>query len=360
MKNLTSKSFFLAGSLLLAACSLGTSNSSNADTVNPTMAKEVASLSLLVGGSSSAPAGLKRVFLSDGPFEIDATDPTKTLTGFENFSFSKYTVSVVSETSDRADYTNKETITYTLPSGESATATLYFGVVTTTNSVEASSASEEAPSSTTSEDVTSAPSSLLEKKGYGAGSKGGMFLHGNGYGDGSCGEMLSGNYSFENQDGAVTFNRFEGLAVVEGNEYSFIAETLEGTRKGKTFTRSSFSLIYSETSYLTVEEATVSDGSSERNVYVYTSVKEGVKTHYLLEEGAKYERLVYKTDYDKAAINRFEYNGDTYFTLHIKEAGTMSLVGVYNKVLTTAEDGTVTVSYQKIAVSSFAHAPVEK
>lgn len=341
----------LAG-VALAGCAL----TSSTDGTTPSMAKEVASLSLFSNNATVSAQSLQKAALNAVatalPFGFSSVESA--LASFENLSFSVYKVTIESSPSDRAEYLHKDTIAYTLPSGESSTAVLYYGDVAVSESTDATaSASSESGSS----DAT-LPSSLSEKKGD-KGSKGDFYLHCNGYGDGSCDELLNGS-SFAKEEGTLTYDRFEGLAVVDGAEYTFYAENKTGTRKGKTFDRSSFSILYSESDYLTVEEAAVSDSNGTRNVYVYTSFINGSKKHFLLDDNANCLRFVYKTDTDKAAINRFVYDGVTYFTVHMKQAGTMSLVGVYKKVETTAEDGTVSVSYEKVAVSTFTHAPHEK
>jgi hypothetical protein len=59
--------------------------------------------------------------------------------------------------------------------------------------------------------------------------------------------------------------------------------------------------------------------------------------------------LVYVSPKEKMVINRYLKDNKTRYSLHVKVPGAMSFVGIYEKVVVTAADGTESATYQLVS-----------
>lgn len=329
----------LTGGALAAGCASVISSSSTPVVGESALAKEVASSSLFV--SSIGAASLKRAATSEPPFTgtpitIDPNDIGTTLASFDELSIADYKITTIDEVSDRANYANKTQLTYTLPSGEGTSITLYFGAIATSS--ESGTDSSEASSSQLPTPDTNG--SLQDA------------LHGHGYGAGNCDGMLNGANRFVNilkhGNADVTYERRFGAAIMGEAEYPFAAEHLTAVTSNKTYEASSFALRLSSRSFLSVEQAYVTDGTNLNEVYVYTILKGEDTVHFVIQDTPTKMRMSYMTPTQKVAINRFEEGEKTYYTIHLRQKGIMNLNGVYEKVIVVDESGNTTVTYQPV------------
>jgi len=327
----------LTGGALAGGCALASNSSTQTVIDDTSLAKEIATSSLFVA-SSKAVSSLKKAAVPNrvfegAPIEVDVDDIPATLSNFDELSIANYSIATVSEASDRDDYANKTQLTYTLPSGESNFVVLYFGAITTET--------EESDASTTSELTDSDITGALKNA-----------LHGHGYGGGSCDGMLKGSNRFINilkhGNADLTYQRNFGIAVIGTDEYPFAAEHVEAVTASKTYEASSFALLFSENSFLSVEQAYVTDGTNLNEVYIYTLVNGDDSLHYLIQDSSTKMRMAYLTGTQKIAINRFTSEDKTYYTIHVREKGVMNLFGVYERIITTDEAGNETITYELI------------
>src|SRR5574344_2114423 len=88
------------------------------------------------------------------------------------------------------------------------------------------------------------------------------------------------------------------------------------------------------------------DGTEKETAYAYTAFQNASYTRFLLTEDTEDQerRLVYKTPLNKLVINRFVDQGNTLYSLHAKQIGAMSLVGLYERIVTSYADCSDTVS----------------
>jgi hypothetical protein len=368
----------LASGMMLAGCNLP----SNKVTSSPgttllaaaDLGREVASTSLLVSGggtsavknakSTDAPTSADRGEASSGgmssaepstsatgdtaaPITMDPSDPSSTLASFDELAVGDYTLKTAAVTSDRSAYASEETLTYVLPNGAAKEVTLYFGTPAT------EAASSLADSSASSSEATSGPVDEKAKNDGPFASAYDTALHGYGYGSGAFAGMLRGNYGFMDfgkaqGDLSVTYTRTLGLAVTSDNECDFVSEEITAVTSQKTYNLYSFALLVSAKSFVAAEEAYVTNGADTASVYAYAAVSNGTATRFLLQATSAATRLAYLDSTEKIAINRFAEEGNTYYSLHLKEKGAMALVGVYEKVVTTSSAGVATVTYVKV------------
>jgi|GEM_PF-6100382 hypothetical protein len=363
----------LASGIILAGCDLPSAKvaSSTAATLLAAadLDREVASTSLLVsGGGTSAVKDAKntgvRTSVSGGeassgeassaetstsatadanaPITMDPSDPSSTLASFDELAVGDYTLKTAAVTSDRSAYASEETLAYVLPNGVTEAATLYFG----TPAVETDSSSEASSAATSGTLGSKAKTGPFASPYDNA-------LHGYGYGSGAFAGMLRGNYGFMDfgkaqGDLSVTYTRTLGVAVTSNEECAFVSEKITAVASQKTYNLYSFALLLSAKAFVSAEEAYVTNGTDATSVYAYAAVNNGTATRFLLQNSAAATRLAYLDSSEKIAINRFAQEGNTYYSIHLKEKGAMALVGVYEKVVTTDSEGAATVTYVKV------------
>jgi hypothetical protein len=311
---------------LLASCSLKTST----DSTPSSLEQEVVSSALLSQKSNAALQLRKEASVStstEGPLSFDPSDPSATLASFDSFALEDYSIKTNVLTSDKEEYAHKDEIVYTLPDGSAKSVILYYGE----SKIASVDASAETSASTTTSDVT--------ERGE---------LHLYGYRHGGFEGMLNAGWSFNDEEDeanvSVSGTWKYGLAYVEGAEYRFHAEEMTLTKDGVSAEMTSFGL-FGQGSFLAVEEGTVTNGSETAKVYAYTAFQNATFTRYLLAENGTARRLVYRTPLTKLVINRYVEEGKTLYSLHVKVVGSMSLVGIYEKVVSVASDGTESVTY---------------
>jgi hypothetical protein len=318
------------GVALLAGCTPASTAST------PTsLEQEVVSSALLSQKNTASPLLLKKATASSAAdLSFDATDVPGTLASFDALSLDNYTIKTNVLVSDKEDYDHKDGIVYTLADGSSKSVILYYSeskLVSTSATVSAS-ATVNASTSATASATTDTEQAELHLYGYRHGGFDGM---------------LQAGWSFQAEDTtnlsySGTWKR--GLAYVDDVEYRFHAEEITLTNEGKSASFTSFGL-FASGRFLAVEQAAISNGSETANVYAYTAFQNANYTRYLLSESGTNRRLVYRTPLTKLVVNRFEEDDKTLYSVHLKVVGSMALVGVYEKVVTTASDGSESVSY---------------
>ena len=318
------------GVAMLASCSLKTSENSTPSSLE----QEVVSSALLSQKSNAALQLKKETSIpatAASSLSFNPSDPSATLASFDNFALDDYSIKTNVLTSDKEDYEHKDEIVYTLPDGTSKSVILYYGE----SKIGSVDASAELSTTTSTSAGTNESTERSE-------------LHLYGYRNGGFEGMLNAGWSFEDEEDetnvSVSGTWKYGLAYVEGAEYRFHAEEMTLTKDGKSAETTSFGL-FGQGSFLAVEQAVVTNGSETAKAYAYTAFQNATFTRYLLAESATMRRLVYRTPLNKLVINRYEEDGKTLYSLHVKVVGSMSLVGVYEKVVSTASDGTENVSY---------------
>lgn len=262
---------------------------------------------------------------------FDVNDVPATLASFDALSLENYTIKTTALTSDKEGYDHEDEIVYSLPDGTTKTVTLYYGeskVVSVEASVDAS-----AEASTSTSDNTATEQAELHLYGYRHGGFEGMLQAGWSFKDNEDETNISYSGTWKN-----------GIAYIGESEYRFHAEEITVTKDGVKATTTSFGL-FAQSRFLAVEQAQVTNGSETANVYAYTSFQNASYTRYLLAESSSDRRLVYRTPLSKLVINRYQESGKTLYSVHLKVVGSMTLVGVYQKVVTTASDGSESVSY---------------
>jgi len=359
----------------VAACSLtslsGDSLQSDASALLAGgMKNEAVSASLLFAPTTAQAPQLKKAWGGTGGHHgwtnDDPASIASAISGFDNLVMDDYTIVATEKESDRPEYAKEVILTYTLPDASKSDIALYYNEVTTTtgdndtsSTEDASSSSEEIPASSevtsstddvvssTSEDVTSVseiPSNANHESDYF------KALHSGGYKSGFCNGMLHGaNRYLGDQDGETTVEiyRVTGLAVYDTGVATFAAENKIVTKGNVTLNFASFGLFNSWTDFLAVEKAFITDGTDTRSVYVYSAYQNGAYTHLLLQSTPDSERYVYFTSTEKDVINRFTKNGTEYYELFLAKEGNPTTVGLFKKVVTTAEDGTETITYER-------------
>ena len=318
--------FASLGVAVLAGCT-PVSTTSPAPT---SLEQEVVSSALLTRQSSN-PALLmkKRENTSAAPsLSFDANDVPSTLASFDALSLENYTIKTTTLTSDKEGYDHKDEIVYSLPDGTSDSIILYYGE----SKVVAVDASAETSADTTTDGQADERAEL----------------HLYGYRHGGFEGMLQAGWSFKDVEDesnvAYSGTWKNGIAYIGESEYRFHAEEVTLTKNGVKATSTSFGL-FAQGSFLAVEQAEVTNGSEMANVYAYTSFQNASYTRYLLAENSAARRLVYRTPSSKLVINRYQESGETLYSVHLKVVGSMTLVGVYQKVVTTSSDGIESVSY---------------
>jgi len=381
------------GVSVLTGCTLVSSSLDNPSTSPSPLQQEVVSSAILARQNKTATAlAMKRSAVpAEGDLSFDPTDINATLTSFDAFALDQYSIKTNELVSDNAAYAHKDEIVYTLPDGTTKSVVLYYGVAETP--IPSSSTSEDEPTSGdptsssegTSEDATSGETSTengvtsggtitvsgpMDPEPAPAGEPrhsdgdeeeiGQEDLHLYGYRHGGFEGMLSAGWSFQNEgdyaEGTMTGTWKQGLAYIEGKGYRFHAEELTFTKGSATLTSTSFGL-FARGDFLAVEQAEIVNGDKTANVYAYTAFQNASYTRYLLAENAQTRRLVYKTPFSKLVINRYQKDDKTLYSVHAKVIGAMALVGVYEKVVTTLEDGSTSVTY--VLYQGEADAPTE-
>jgi hypothetical protein len=330
----------------LAGCTLANTTDAAAPT---SLQKEIASASLLMKSTSSTSnvSFAKRSTSTSpeeaSPIAFSGSSISESLASFDALAVDSYTAKSETLTSDRTEYASEEKLTFTLPSGTSQEVYLYYGdpqtVATSIGASVAASVTVET-STTTSEGTTSATSEETTFAHY---------AHGFGYRGGFFAGMLSDSWSFMDDDTSTNVTRVStwkaGLAVIEDVSYHFFSEDLTITKDTKSYSLSSFTLIGERGNFLSVEQAEVENAGKTATVYAYTSFNQGSYVRMLLQNSETTQRLVYKTPFTKLAIDRYLDEGKTLYAVHFKVAGSMSLVGVYEKVVTSDSEGNSVVTY---------------
>lgn len=353
-KSIAVLSLAALGAALLAGC-----NSQAAVTKPTAMQKEIVSAALLASPSAQS-RYLKAKKAAQSPIDFDPNDVTASLASFDALSLSSYSVKTNTLASDKTDYTHEDEIVYTLPDGSVSKVYLYYndaktGVWTASSST-STSTTTSATTSTTSNPSASKGNDDKEDEDEKE------HLHQHGFRSGAFNDLLGDGMKFDDfeddENVSASGEWKKGLAYIEGTEYNFYSEkvtvTETETEDGKTETEvsdfSSFAL-FTTTSFLGVEQISVVDGTEKETAYAYTSldVKALSFERFLLSEEENESRLVYVSPKQKMVINRYLKDGKTRYSLHVKIPGAMKLVGIYEKVVTTASDGTESVSYQLVS-----------
>jgi hypothetical protein len=363
-KSIAVLSLAALGAALLAGC-----NSQAAVTKPSAMQKEIVSAALLASPSAqSRYLKAKAAAQAQSPIAFDPNDVTASLASFDALSLSSYSVKTNTLTSDKTDYTHEDEIVYTLPDGSVSKVYLYYNDAKTG----AWTASSNATSTSTSTSTSSSTSATTSTTSGPSASKGNdedkeeddekEHLHQHGFRSGAFNDLLGDGMEFddfEDDENVVATGEWKkGLAYIEGTEYNFYSEkvtvTETETEDGKTETEvsdfSSFAL-FTTTSFLGVEQISVVDGTEKETAYAYTSMDAKALSfeRFLLSEEEDESRLVYVSPKEKLVINRYLKDGKTRYSLHVKVPGAMSFVGIYEKVVTTASDGSESVSYQLVS-----------
>lgn len=333
----------------LASCGIAGTSSTSSDNNATPLQQEVASLALLTRGGTSTTAlqAYNKERQTKAPISIASDDVSKTLASFDALSLENYTITSETQASDKAEYSSEEILTYTNPDQSQSKVYLYYGSVDATGSSvnESATSAEVSSEASASETSVAAPDSVSSFPAYRWSWK--NYLHGQGYLSGAFNGLLRGGSSFINVDDNTNSSSVfkTGLAIVDGNDYYFASEVATITKDEKSFSLSAFVLVGGEGNFLSVEQAAVQSEDGYRNVYAYTSLKDGQFVRYLLQEKNEDTRLAYLSNTEKIVIHRFADQGKTYYSIHLKEAGAMNLAGLYEKVVTTAEDGTQSITY---------------
>jgi uncharacterized protein YcfL len=327
------------GASLLASC---TSTSKVA--VQPTgLQKEIVSTALLASNATSSPSALQRAATGEATSSIvfNVNDVNATLSSFDSLALDSYSVKTSTTDSDKTSYAKKDEIVYTLPEGGSETIILYYNEMKE-GSLSATAAVSASVSTATSKAESEEEKDEKEKE---------TRLHGLGFRSGAFNDLLGDAMEFDDfEDDAnvsVTGSWREGLAYIESVEYRFYSEELNVKEDDETTCLSSFGL-FKEGSFLSVEQIDVMDGTEKETAYAYTAFQNASYTRFLLTEDTEDQerRLVYKTPLNKLVINRFVDQGKTLYSLHAKQIGAMSLVGLYERIVTINADGSETITYQ--------------
>lgn len=337
------------GASLLASCA-----STSKVAAQPTgMQKEIVSTALLAANTTSSPSGLKRAAGGEAtsPIVFNVNDVNATLASFDSLALDSYSVKTSTADSDKTGYAKKDEIVYTLPEGGSETIVLYYNEMkegsisaTATVSVSTSTTASEASSSEATSSAEKEEEEHEEKEKE-------TKLHGMGFRSGAFNDLLDDTMEFDDFEDdtnvTVTGSWRKGLAYIESVEYNFFAEELTIKEDDETTSLSSFGL-FKEGSFLAVEQIDVMDGTEKETAYAYTAFQNASYTRFLLTEDTEDQerRLVYKTPLNKLVINRFVDQGKILYSLHAKQIGAMSLVGLYERIVTTNADGSETVTYQ--------------
>jgi len=319
----------LAFASLAVAVLAGCTPTSTTAAAPTSLEQEVVSSALLARQSTNSALLMKKSEKTSAAPNLffEANDIPSTLASFDALSLENYTINTTSLTSDKEGYDHKDEIVYSLPDGTTESIILYYGE----NKVSSVDASAETSMSATD--------SLANEQAE---------LHLYGYRHGGFEGMLQAGWSFKDieDESNVTYSGMwkSGIAYIGESEYRFHAEEVTLTKDGAKATSTSFGL-FAQGSFLAVEQAEVTNGSETANVYAYTSFQNASYTRYLLAESSTDRRLVYRTPSSKLVINRYQESGKTLYSVHLKVTGSMTLVGVYQKVVTTSSDGTESVSY---------------
>jgi len=332
------------GITLLAGCNNNAAASNSSATP---MQQEIVSAALLVDPTAQNSYLRAKAETAKNPIEFDPNNIGASLASMDALSLSDYGVTSTTLTSDRDAYANEEEIVYSLPDGSEYSIFLYYGDPKKSSTVVSAS-------STTSGDSTSDTQNEEEKN-----------LHGFGFRSGAFNEMLSSGMKiddYDNDENATIEAEWKsGLAVIESQEYRFYSEHLKVTKTEDSETKvsefSSFGL-FNRGSFLAIEQIAVVDGTERENAYAYTSFQKGGYVRFLLSEAEEKARFVYLTPAEKMVITRFEKDNATRYAIRVKVVGSMSFVGIYEKKVVTAEDGSTTTTYELVSKNE-AEAPEE-
>jgi hypothetical protein len=350
-------SIAILGAGSLAGCTLAGQTDSTTAT---SLQKEIGSAALLMKSASSTSTvsfAKRSTSISSSeasPVTFSGTNISDTLASFDALSVDAYSVKSETLTSDKAEYASEEKLTFTLPSGSSQAVTLYYG---DPNAVMASiEGSVDVTISTSNDPVSSSNAAETTSQTTGSTSSGNQddgtfvhYAHGFGYRGGYFAGMLNGNWSFvdDETDSTLTSTSLwkAGLAIIEDVSYHFVSEDLTIKSATKSYDLSSFVLVGERGNFLSVEQAQIENNGKTAMVYAYTSFVKGSYVRMLLQNSTEQERLVYKTPFTKMVIDRYLEEGKTLYAVHLKQIGSMALVGVYEKVVSQDADGNSVVTY---------------
>jgi hypothetical protein len=266
------------------------------------------------------------------------------LAAFEALDFANYRITSEIIESPRSDYPVGEKLTYTNASGASESIYLYSGAsekVTTSfgpTGVEASSA-QDASSALESEDAEEEDEAKR--------------LHEFGLASGAYEDLLESDMEIDDYDDEETGTKEslykKGIAIIAGKEYAFASEQLhivakEEDGEEETLDYASFGL-YAGKDFLTVEQFEVVEEGEKDNAYAFTSYFADDLEHVLLVEDDEETRYASLHNDELIAITRFEENDKTLFAFYEGKKGTLTLTGLYEKVITTSSAGSELVSY---------------
>jgi hypothetical protein len=358
-KSIAVLSLAALGATLLAGC-----NTTQTAAVKPTaMQKEIVSAALLANPTAQSRFLKARAAQNASPIDFDPNDVSASLKSFDALSLSSYSVVTNTLTSDKSEYAHEDEVVYTLPDGSVSKIYLYYNDAKTGNWTASASTS----TSTSTSETTSTPSASRGDDKEEDDDK--EHLHQHGFRSGAFNGLLRGGMKFDDfeddENATATGEWKKGIALIEATEYQFFSEKVTvsetETEDGKTETEvsdfSSFAL-YSASSFLSVEQMSVLDGSEKETAYAYTSFQNMSFERFLLTEEENESRLVYLSPKEKLVINRYLEDGKTRYSLHVKIPFSMKFIGIYEKVVTTASDGSETVSY-KLVSENAAEAPHE-
>lgn len=347
---------------VLAGCT-ATRTSITGDSTPSGLHKEIVSTALLAANANAS--GLKMAqreasVASPSSLVFDPNDIPSSLASFDALSLDSYGIKSTITTSDVSGYETKEEIVYTTPDGVAQSVVLYYNTLktadvsvtvsapasseTVTSSSETPSSSETNSSLDVSTPLLSSTTSQEEKEDEDEERK----LHGFGFRHGGFNSLMGDHCEFddfEDDGGTIVGSWRKGLADIAGVEYRFFSEELTVT-EGEESTKFSSFILAAQANFLAVEQVNVLDGTEKETAYAYTAFQNGGYTRFLLtEEDDGDRRLAYLTPLKKVVINRFTEEGKILYSLHAKVHNSMKLVGLYEKVITTAEDGSQVVSY---------------
>lgn len=331
------------GFATLAGCG-GTSTSSNATP----MQKEIVSAALLQDPTAKASytKALKnqQAATKHSPIAFDANDVSASLASFDALSLNSFAIVSEEKTSDKAEYTHLETITYTLPDASTTSLSLYFNDPVSKSWSISASVNEEGNDTE------------IEAK-----------LHGQGFRSGNFNGLLKSDMKiddYEDEIASIDGSWKEGLALINETEYRFYSEQLhvvvtEDDGEVETSDLSAFAL-YNASSFTAVEQFGVIEGTEVETAYAYTSFSKGSYELFLLSDDSddKETRLVYLSNGEKLVIVRFEKDGKTLYAIRVKQIAGFKFIGIYEKVESTDVSGNVTTSYRLVSEDATA-APSE-
>jgi hypothetical protein len=340
-KNLTVAVLAALGVAALGGCS--TTGTTPAAQSTP-LEKEIVSAALLASPSAKTSYLAARSKAAQAPLSFDPNDVSSSLASFDALDLESYGIETNEKVSDKEAYAHEEEIIYSQPDGTKKTIVLYYG----SGTIAAASSASAADKGTIDISGTATVESDDDEAEIKAG------LHGHGWRSGGFNGMLEADMEiddYEDEANATISGEWkQGIAYVEEVEYSFYSEKLaitvteeDGDKETADF--ASFGL-FRAGSFVTVEQLAITEGTEKETAYAYTAFTQGGFERFLLTQEEDDVRLVYLTPMEKLVLHRFEKDGKTLYAFYVNLSGQMHFAGIYEKVVTTNDDGTQSVTYQ--------------